>query len=408
MSLAEQGLADPRWPELLRRELDADPAWCSAARWWRGSFELRHDGGGLVVDVADGRVRDIFAAPAPHGSDVVVRAGDAAWARILAGELDLIGGVTLGEVELGGDVVQAMHEMRTLHFTLEAMRRVAGLVPPGPSPDPEPSAPEVVGRYVEVQGLRTYYEETGSGPPLVCIHAACQDTLMYRHVLAGLSDRFRVIALDAPGHGKTLVPEGGPFTDVTRHAEFNEAFMDALGIERPVLVGCSMGGNMVLELGARRPGGYRAIVSCEGAAHTPTIDQFTLEMLDANGAVLAEAFARSLTGPRTPPARAEEVVWQLCRATPAIMKADLAGYTAFDKRSVVGRIQDPVLLLRGDRDWLVTREMVEETAAGIAAARIVELEGTGHYPMIENPVEFNAAVRAFLAAALDSELTLTS
>ena len=77
------------------------------------------------------------------------------------------------------------------------------------------------------------------------------------------------------------------------------------------------------------------------------------------------------------------------------------------KRQVLDRIQDPVLLLRGDRDWLVTHEMVEQTAAGIAGARIVELEGTGHYPMIENPVEFNAAVGAFLAAALDSELMLT-
>jgi pimeloyl-ACP methyl ester carboxylesterase len=61
----------------------------------------------------------------------------------------------------------------------------------------------------------------------------------------------------------------------------------------------------------------------------------------------------------------------------------------------MGRITNPVLLLRGDADWLVSQEQVEATQSRIAGSRIAVLAGTGHYPMIENPYEFNAAVRAF-------------
>ncbi len=404
MSTADATFADPEWVERLRDELGRDPAWRNASRRFLGSFELRHDTGGLVVEVADGRVAALTAGPAAHGTDFTVQASDAAWSRMLDGEFDLISGGAIGEVSLDGDVVLAMHEMRTLHFTLEAMRRLSGVGTVEPSAAPRQVPAKTVGGYVTVDGIRTYFEEAGSGAPLVCLHAACQDTLMFRHVLDGLSDRYRVITLDAPGHGKTLMPGAGPFTDITQHAEFNEHFMDALELDRPIVMGCSMAGNMVLELGARRPEGYRAIVSCEGAAHTPTIDEFTLDMLDANGSVLAEVFARSLTGPRTPPDRAEEVVWQLCRATPQIIKADLTGYTAFDQREALGAIRAPVLLIRGDADWLVTQEMVEETAARIQGSRIVVLEGTGHYPMTENPVEFLEALRPFLADALDPRL----
>jgi pimeloyl-ACP methyl ester carboxylesterase len=59
-----------------------------------------------------------------------------------------------------------------------------------------------------------------------------------------------------------------------------------------------------------------------------------------------------------------------------------------------------VLLLRGDADWLVPQEMVEQVAGRIPGSRIAVLEGTGHYPMIENPVEFNRAVRDFVKETL--------
>lgn len=123
--------------------------------------------------------------------------------------------------------------------------------------------------------------------------------------------------------------------------------MAALGLERPIIVGCSMGGNMVLELASRRPDYYRGVVSCEGADYTPTVSPFLLEMLLLNGPQILEAWSRSMTGKRTPPDRAREVVWQLRRVAPEYIAADLTGYAGFDRRAEMANITSPVLLIRG-------------------------------------------------------------
>ncbi len=94
--------------------------------------------------------------------------------------------------------------------------------------------------------------------------------------------------------------------------------------------------------------------------------------------------------------RAREVVWQIRRVNPEVMRGDLIGYAGFDKRDEVGKITAPVLLLRGDDDWLVSKQQVEDTASRIPGSRVAVLAGTGHYPMIENPFEFNEALRGFL------------
>jgi pimeloyl-ACP methyl ester carboxylesterase len=159
-----------------------------------------------------------------------------------------------------------------------------------------------------------------------------------------------------------------------------------------------MGGNEVLELAARRPGAYAAVISCEGADDTPGLNQFVLDMMLVNGQQLLEYYSQSLTGNRTPPERAEEVVWQIRRTTPEIMRADLGAYSGFDKREQMNKITDPVLLIRGNGDWLVSQKQVEATASRIKNSKIAILDGTGHYPMIENPAEFNLAVRDFLVS----------
>jgi pimeloyl-ACP methyl ester carboxylesterase len=119
-------------------------------------------------------------------------------------------------------------------------------------------------------------------------------------------------------------------------------------------------------------------------------------MLLLNGQQIVECWSQSLTGNRTPPDRAREVVWQIRRATPEAMAGDLVGYAGFDKREEMKQIACPVLLLRGDADWLVSQEQVDATASRIPDSSVTVLAGTGHYPMIENPFEFNQAVREFL------------
>jgi len=388
------------WWEAYRAELNGDEPWSEAARWFPARIEFRFEGGSMTLDIRDGKAISVTEGPHPMGADVTLSAPDREWQRLLSGGTNWFEGVTpgLGEITIEGDAVGALRNVKAMWLLLEATKRTARDVPPKPEPSPAPtsSGKPTVGRYVDVDGLRTYYEEAGEGPAIVCFHAACQDTLMYRFVLDGLSDEYRVISIDAPGHCKTLEPVDGPFASLTRHAEFNERLMEVLGLDKPVIIGCSMAGNLVLELASRRPDAYSAVVSSEGADFTPTVSQFLLDMLLLNGQQIVECWSQSLTGNRTPPDRAREVVWQIRRAVPDVMRGDLTGYAGFDKRDEVGKIKSPVLLLRGDADWLVSQEQVEATASRIPGSRIAVLEGTGHYPMIENPHEFNEAVRGFL------------
>lgn len=388
------------WWAGLVKELNADEEWSRGARLLEARIEVRHESGSATLDVLAGRVVSWSDGPHVLGADIVLEAPDREWRRILDGETDWFQGNSpgLGEISAQGNIVAALRNVKAMWLLLAAMSRVEGAGParPEPSPPPKPSGRDIAGRYITVDGLRTYYEEAGEGQPIVCFHAACQDTLMYRQALLGLSDEYRVITLDAPAHGKTLQPEGGPFTSIDQHADFNEAFMEALGLEAPVIAGCSMGGNLVLELGARRPDFYTAIISTEGADYTPTVSEFVLDMLLVNSHEILEGWSQSLIGNRTPPDRAREVVWQIQRTTPHAVAGDLRGYAGFDARERVGAIRCPVLLLRGDADWLVPQAAVEATSSRIPDSEIAVLAGTGHYPMIENPYEHNETIREFL------------
>lgn len=397
------GFPEPRWWTAYSAELNRDEAWSDAARWLSARIEFRWPDGSSTLDVRDGRVTGVTEGAHPLGADIILTAPEREWTRIIDGQTDWFQANSpgLGELEPGGDVVLAMRNVKSMWLMLRAASRVGRRLqgPPAPSPSPRPSGQPTVGRYIDVDGLRTYYEEAGEGPPVVCFHAACQDTLMWRHVLDGLSDEFRVIAIDAPSHAKTLEPPDGELRSLTSHAEFNERLLQRLELDRPAIIGCSMGGNLVLEMASRAPSGYAAVVSCEGADYTPTVSQFLLDMLLVNGQEILECWSQSLTGDRTPPDRAREVVWQIRRVNPEVMAGDLAGYAGFDKRQEMRLIEAPVLLLRGDADWLVSQRQVEETAARISNAQVATLAGTGHYPMIENPFEFNEAVRGFLHEA---------
>ena len=116
----------------------------------------------------------------------------------------------------------------------------------------------ITGRYVnlDIDGLsyRIYFEEAGEGPPLICMHTAGADGRQWRHLLNDeeITSRFRVIAFDLPFHGKSTPPGEwwlSQYKLTTKHyAEVIRQFWQALNLEKPILMGCSMAGAIVLKL----------------------------------------------------------------------------------------------------------------------------------------------------------------
>ena len=134
----------------------------------------------------------------------------------------------------------------------------------------------ILGRYVavEIAGRtnRVYFEEAGQGIPLLCLHTAGADARQFRHILndGAITESFRVIAFDMPWHGKSSPPEGWQDEEYALSTELYIktilAFVDALDLERPVCMGCSIGGRIMLQLAARHPDRFRALIGLQAAA----------------------------------------------------------------------------------------------------------------------------------------------
>lgn len=107
------------------------------------------------------------------------------------------------------------------------------------------------GQYAEVNGLSLYYETSGSGRPLILLHGALGSGAMFGPVRSALAERHQVIAVDLQGHGRTA--------DIDRPldpwllADDIAALIDHLGLNRPDLVGYSLGGGVALRTAVRYP-----------------------------------------------------------------------------------------------------------------------------------------------------------
>ncbi len=191
----------------------------------------------------------------------------------------------------------------------------------------------IVGRYIylRLQGRehRVYFEEAGTGIPLLCLHTAGADGRQFRYMMndPAITDHFRVVSFDLPWHGKSTPPDGWQDEEyrltTDAYIEAIRSFRDALGLERPVVLGCSIGGRVVLSLAIRHAEEFRALIGLEAAAHqTPWYDREWLQSA-------RRSRRRSLRRTGLRPDRATEprfhppgnTVAYTCRAVPAYSKA---------------------------------------------------------------------------------------
>lgn len=257
---------------------------------------------------------------------------------------------------------------------------------------------DVVGRYVHVRSLgvehRVYFEEAGSGPVLLGLHTAGSDSRQYRHLLADpeVTARHRVIAFDLPWHGRSLPPEGWWTEEylltTDRYASWVEDFCDALGVERPIVLGCSMAGSLVIELARRSPERWAGVIGLSGALHVEGRFQDWSLYPDVNAQQAVASWTASLMSPHSPEAARREVWWTYSQGGPGIYRGDTYFYSEdLDLRAAAGSIDTdrcPVHLFTGEYDHACTPEDTAAAIAAIPGARGGTMPGIGHFPMAEN------------------------
>jgi pimeloyl-ACP methyl ester carboxylesterase len=256
-----------------------------------------------------------------------------------------------------------------------------------------------------IDGLRVGYSRNGEGPPLVLVHGAWSDARTWRHQLEGLADASDVIAWDAPGFGRSDDPPAA--WRMPDYADCLAAFIAALGLGRPHVLGLSFGASLVLELYRRHPDLPRSLVLAGAYAGwagslPPEVVQARVARWEAESADLAAHVADYIPELFTASASPDDVAEVLAIMRDARASGMLAATHAMaeaDLRDVLPRVEVPCLLLYGDSDRRSPLPIGQELHAAIPGSELVVFPGIGHLSNVDAPVQFNRAVRRFLSPA---------
>ncbi len=394
-----------------------DPA---CARWGRGldcSMLLAVGAEEWLLRVRDGVVAE--ARPGPfvmRSFDVALRITPEAWAAFLAPEPepgwhDLMGLRRKGLLHVEGDLALFFAHLGWFKAALALLREATAT--PRPAPAPRMGWEPIQGGYLhlEIAGRphRVYVEQAGEGIPLLLLHTAGSDGRQYRDLMNDpeVTSRFRCVAFDMPWHGKSSPPAGWQQEEyrltTAGYTGMVMAVSRAMGLEKPIVIGCSIGGRIVLDLAAEHGAELRGVVGLQsGAFLSPYYDISYLHHPRVHGGEVCSNVVSGLVSPQSPEQGRWETLWHYMQGGPGVFKGDLHFYkTDGDLRHKLGRIDTsicPVTLLTGDYDYSCTAEDTRATAAAIPGALATVMHGLGHFPMSED----YATLRGYLLPALDA------
>lgn len=276
-----------------------------------------------------------------------------------------------------------------------------------------PATSTLARRVVETAVGRISYIEAGDGPALLLLHGLGGNARSWRRQVEHFSDRYRVIAWDAPGYGESdpaaSASEGQGTGDAEGaagvHAAVALALLDALGVDRVDVVGHSMGGIVATMLAANVPDRVRRLVlSCsftgaaapEGQAMAAGFRARIDDLRTLPREVFGRARALGMTAPDVTPAALDEVASIAAEVRPEGFEAACQMLATADTRGALATVRCPVLVLSADQDRVIAKPVVDAMAALVPAAKRVHLIGAGHAPYIETPDAYNAVLSLFL------------
>ena len=261
---------------------------------------------------------------------------------------------------------------------------------------------------LEVNGARFAYEVSGEGHPLTLLHAGIADSRMWDDQIPAFAAHYRMIRYDARGFGRTEF-SAGPFSP----ADDLRAILDALGVEKTYLLGCSMGGGVALDFALTYPDRVDALilVGAGVSGKQPSLElvaafQRVDEALEQQGVAQAVELESRMwvDGPNRAPDQVNPDVRRRVGEmnTLAYSHADQMAQSPTQPLDppAIGRLNEvhaPTLVIVGDNDQPDVIESAEMLAKGIPGAQFVLMSGPGHVPNMEQPDDFNRFVLEFLS-----------
>ncbi len=255
--------------------------------------------------------------------------------------------------------------------------------------------------FVEASGAQIYYEWTGTGYPLVLLHAGGLDRRMWDEQFKTFAAAYQVIRYDVPACGKSSAPNV-PFSD----AGILRDLLKYLGISQAYLLGASLGGRIAIDFAVEYPSLVKALVlaapGLSGYEWSPEyMDQIAVIFSAADQSGPLQAVEEWLRHPHMLPAMENPALSERIRRM-NIDNANLWVQRLPEQPldpPAMKRLKDLVMhtqIIVGDRDVPDIHTIADLLVVNIASARKVVIHGAGHIVSMEKPDEFNKTVFDFL------------
>jgi 3-oxoadipate enol-lactonase len=265
-----------------------------------------------------------------------------------------------------------------------------------------------------VNGAELYYEDTGkpTGVPIVLIHGFPFSHEMWRPQVEPLQDRFRVIAYDVRGHGRSEVGDG-QYT-IELFVDDLIGLLDHLKVEEAVLCGLSMSGYIALRAVERNPERCRVLILCDTSSEADTNEAklrraASMRTVKRDGVkAYAEAFVKAVFAPESL-AEKPEIVAMIraiieSNSALAIFGTLLALAGRTETTSSLPKFEVPTLILVGELDKLTPPSLSMKMRDNLRNAELHVIPGAAHMSNLENPEEFNGRLLSFLDKQIPSNL----
>jgi aminoacrylate hydrolase len=261
---------------------------------------------------------------------------------------------------------------------------------------------------VSIGDAEIYYEVTGDGPPLLLVPGLSGQGAFWVKQVPELARDFRVIVHDHRGTGAST--HSRIRYSVEQMADDVLRLMDALRIDSAHLVGHSTGGAIGQVIAQDHPARLQSLVlSATWAGQDPYFRRLFESRREILVACGVEAYLRASVLMLAPPwwvrandAAIAEQHRQTAAASPPIevLASRIDAIVRFDRRARLGEIRTPTLVIVAADDAITPRLFSDELAERIAGAKLVVLDGGGHYTPVIQPAPYNAAVGTFLRGQL--------
>lgn len=251
---------------------------------------------------------------------------------------------------------------------------------------------------LHIDGIKTNYISFGefrkSLPTVLLLHGACQSVWCWKFQIPFFEKykRFNSIAIDLPGHGKS---DGDGFRSIKKYSDFVNSFTDQLELEEVILLGHSMGGRIAQIFALDYP---EKVVGCilAGTGTKLRVTQATFNLIEKGFKNFAGIASKNSFSDNVSKELETEFFDKLMNSNKLSCMNDMIACNEFDVSDDVSKINIPSLIIAGENDILAPIKHSRKLNENIKASTLRIIKESGHFMMLEKPVEFNLLLKEFL------------